>query len=386
MRRIDEAGELNKSELLGEFKKQFEEEDRIRLICETNIFYKHIDIRSSGINQSPIFIVGFPRSGTTLLQSLVATQNIYTFPETHYFNLVLNSINTSGENVKDEYDVVINAIEERYPLSDEAKDYIWICLKRKSLSVKKLFEIQVMDGLIKQGVDEGNLSSVRWLEKTPSHAFKLQQIKLYYPQAKFIYILRNPLDAFSSWRRVSIGWGQPALPVEEYASLWIKLLKSAERFKKKYPSDLKFIRLEELIDNVNAVVEELMLFVNGEFNANALDDRGKAGDHFILPNEKWKISGAVGVISKDVSDDANDKLTLTEKIKSEFMLNKYMNKYGYEIKYWRGEKLEWKNHCLSVYDWINTHLSGLKSRCYIILKRILNRVVRLYTYFKNTLD
>ena len=37
---------------------------------------------------SPIFIVGFPRSGTTLLQTMVSTQkNILSFPETQFFNI-----------------------------------------------------------------------------------------------------------------------------------------------------------------------------------------------------------------------------------------------------------------------------------------------------------
>ena len=39
--------------------------------------------------QNPVFIVGNGRSGTTLLQSLLATQNgVYSFPETHFFSHV----------------------------------------------------------------------------------------------------------------------------------------------------------------------------------------------------------------------------------------------------------------------------------------------------------
>ena len=338
LRNIDKAGHLGKSKLLGQFKKQFEEEDKTRRICEENIFYKHIDIKQKRINQSPVFIVGFPRSGTTLLQSLVATQNILTFPETHYFNLVLNSIDTSGELVVEDYQKVVSSVEERYPLSNEAKDYIWISLKRSNLKIKKLFEILVIDGLLKQGVSKNDLSLVRWLEKTPSHAFKMQQISQYYPQAKFIYILRSPLEAFSSWRRVSRGWGQEAQPVEEYADLWIKMLMSAERFQKKSPENIKFISLEDLLDSVENVVGDLMLFIGNEFNVSALENRKNDGKHYILPNEKWKLSGAAQDINKGAASDKNNRLTQEEKIKTEYILSKYMLKYGYEYQYWNGHK------------------------------------------------
>ena len=42
--------------------------------------------------ERPIFIVGCPRSGTTLLQCLIATQKgVVTFPETHFFEQAANN-------------------------------------------------------------------------------------------------------------------------------------------------------------------------------------------------------------------------------------------------------------------------------------------------------
>jgi hypothetical protein len=44
----------------------------------------------SALPQNPIFVVGYPRSGTTLLQALLATQlGFYSFPETHYFYYIV---------------------------------------------------------------------------------------------------------------------------------------------------------------------------------------------------------------------------------------------------------------------------------------------------------
>ena len=47
------------------------------------------------LSQNPIFILGFPRSGTTLIQTLLITQDHYfSFPETHYFCTILRFIKT----------------------------------------------------------------------------------------------------------------------------------------------------------------------------------------------------------------------------------------------------------------------------------------------------
>ena len=59
-------------------------------------FSDHIDLHKINLPQDPIFIVGYPRSGTTLLQSLLATQeNVYSMPETHFFTAISRSIKTN---------------------------------------------------------------------------------------------------------------------------------------------------------------------------------------------------------------------------------------------------------------------------------------------------
>jgi|SRR5579859_288688 len=43
--------------------------------------------------QNPIFVVGYPRSGTTLVQSLIATQRgIVSFPEGHFFSEIIEVV------------------------------------------------------------------------------------------------------------------------------------------------------------------------------------------------------------------------------------------------------------------------------------------------------
>ena len=71
-------------------------------------------IKDLNTNTSPIFIVGYPRSGTTLLQSMLYTQkNIYSFPETHFFTKILplvNGKNSSKSMKKSQLSIVLKNI------------------------------------------------------------------------------------------------------------------------------------------------------------------------------------------------------------------------------------------------------------------------------------
>ena len=68
---------------------------------------------------------------------------------------------------------------------------------QNQLTVKMLFEYLVADLLLKQ-VNNEQLPNVIWIEKTPGHIFQLGIIQAYYPNARFIEIIRNPLNAIYS--------------------------------------------------------------------------------------------------------------------------------------------------------------------------------------------
>ena len=64
------------------------------------IFDENVDLGDIQLTQNPVFIVGCPRSGTTLLQALLATQaGFYSFIETHFFNLIINDVKLDNNNI-----------------------------------------------------------------------------------------------------------------------------------------------------------------------------------------------------------------------------------------------------------------------------------------------
>ncbi|MEG4406420.1 sulfotransferase [Microcoleus sp. MON2_D5] len=137
------------------------------------------------------FLVGAPRSGTTILQSLLAAHpKITSFPETKFFHhLWTDRLSRKLPNRLREF-----FYKEicRPDLYSEVEVY-----RRQSTTDRINWFIGVLDKL---AIEEGN--SV-WLEKTPEHIYFLESIADYLPQAKFIHIVRHPLDVVASMRKAT---------------------------------------------------------------------------------------------------------------------------------------------------------------------------------------
>ena len=113
--------------------------------------HMHKDI----INQNPIFIVGFPRSGTTLLQNLLSQQkNLYSFQETHFFCNVIDKINyNENKSIKlESLEEIFRKISSKagHNFNNINEHNIIQLASKKELTVKILFELLVFELLQNQ--------------------------------------------------------------------------------------------------------------------------------------------------------------------------------------------------------------------------------------------
>lgn len=289
-----------------------------------NIFYKLFSKKNeSPLNQEPIFIVGFPRSGTTfLLSKMISQKNIHSLPETHYFDIVSQNLNyTKGKEI-------ITKINRWTPLSDDAKKFIEHCAKNSSLNKKSLFEIIIIDYLLKQ-VSAADLYKVRWIEKTPDHSIYLNEIKELYPKAKFVYILRNPIASFNSWRRVAHQWGGSHKSAEEYSKMWEYRLSKSLSFKQKNMNQLMFIKLENLRENLSLELKKIFQFIHTSFEPKLLTVENNKSKFLVLGNETWKQEAVGGKVER--SDKiADTDLRFFEELRVLLYLKNYLKIFHYK--------------------------------------------------------
>ena len=90
----------------------------------------------NNLKNFPVFIVGMPRSGTTILSNLLnATQNIYFPPETHYYQLIKKFHSKKSKNP---YLDFINLTRNKYFSEFKFSDYEIDNLKPNTTYLLKL--------------------------------------------------------------------------------------------------------------------------------------------------------------------------------------------------------------------------------------------------------
>ena len=149
-------------------------------------------------NLSPTFIVGIPRSGTTLLSTLLASHSrISCGAETHFFPYLEANYQQLSSVLQDRHwphratDFVTNLTVENYRVHnlfgvDVQAVYDFLVKRRPSLqALLESLTVQQMLANQKQ----------LWVEKTPNHILHLAMMRRLYPAAKVVRIVRDPRDS-----------------------------------------------------------------------------------------------------------------------------------------------------------------------------------------------
>ncbi|MGK0388475.1 MAG: hypothetical protein ACI94Y_001205 [Maribacter sp.] len=271
----------------------------------------------------PVFIVGVPRSGTTLLTDLLnRTGQIIFPPETHYFGGVWRKHqdieNYPKEKVAELLDRTISqsAIKE-FRFSDEEKEAII-----STVLSSKVSHSNILDAIVSQYAKRYNIPN--WGEKTPTHAYYIKPLLEAFPKAKIILITRDPRDVVLSLQKVP--WYKGSLLF--YMKQWKEFL----HVKKEVPSKQFFkIRYEDLITAPQEKMKELCQFIDIPYSADIFSDKEVDIHSFNVESEPWKKKN-LGKI------DPNNKYKWMQNMDAKSVaymssrLEKELKEEGYTIK------------------------------------------------------
>ena len=115
----------------------------------------------------------------------------------------------------------------------------------------------------------------------------------YWPNAKFIQIIRDPRDVFASLKEAQ-KWDTP----EEFTSLWSEMvglinIKDSENFKS--------IRYEELILNTEPVMKDICKFLGLDWEPGLTSFKGKPSDFLKVKSATGKSSTTLKRLSSPMS-------------------------------------------------------------------------------------
>lgn len=190
----------------------------------------------------PIFIIGNPRSGTSLLRlMLTCHSSIIIPPESHFF-LWLEERYCNWD-FKNKLDLFLN------DLYNSTKFETWK-LKREDLksflieSKAESYEAIISNIYLFYGIFHNKENITYWGDKNKLWKEKLPKIIKYYPKAKFIHLVRDGRDVACSFKELSKN-------------------KSASIYAPKLPNEIS-----EIADRWNLNLDSILRFLNGEEKIN----------------------------------------------------------------------------------------------------------------------
>jgi hypothetical protein len=130
---------------------------------------------------------------------------------------------------------------------------------------------------------------VRVGEKTPSHFWYLKQLLAWYPDARVIFMVRDPRDAHASFRRHELAQRKPALDRSAIgrALYWNYGSRVLAQVRRTHPDQVLEVRFDRLIEHTESTVREMCDFIGEAYypsmlevksnNSSFEDMQGKAG-------------------------------------------------------------------------------------------------------------
>ena len=233
-------------------------------------------------SKKAVFIVGSARSGTTLLQSMLASHpEVFSFPETHFFRGTISKFSflrwfkfygkKDREFIRQFIDRVErgNLVDKIPPATFSTAEWI------KGL-------LNLLDSLSQ------NSTGKIWVEKTPMHLYFASLIEEVRPETKFIHIIRDGTDVVASLFDAS-GKNPNAFDGEQSIQKCIFRWKIDIQVHKKHlrKHNHHFVFYKDLIYKTDVALGQICEFLEMEF----LDEM-KSFSHktkeLKFPEEVWK--------------------------------------------------------------------------------------------------
>ncbi|MBN1123323.1 MAG: sulfotransferase [Anaerolineae bacterium] len=223
---------------------------------------------------SPLFICGFPKSGTTLLLALLDHHpELLVFPEETMFRkwateprlwsldyllseTPIQAFQHGEVNWTSGYRNYEALDYPRFKSLTEARQ------QAAEPSARTMLEAVIFS----YGDVTGQTDRKHWVEKTPSNEHSLNEIVRWWPDARALYIVRDPRDNYASYYSQKHGDYNPIRFVKD----WSASIAKWERFAASRPDHSLRIRYEDLVREPEATLKHICRFLDIQWDDNLL--------------------------------------------------------------------------------------------------------------------
>lgn len=253
--------------------------------------YESIEKKIKNVLSKQIFFaVGAPKSGTTWLQKMLDTHpEILCSGEGHFRRYIANF----GDTVKkfnDNLETVNKFVYDNKPFYSKIGD--------------ELFDFLITSFVASMlGQRQGQKDVKFFGDKTPLHVEYMDTLRVLFPTAKFVHIIRDGRDSTVSIIRHSdrmlnretiVGTDLHYQCVKEAAQRWNGAIQAALKFKQQFPLNYHEVYYHDLKQNPQEAMAGILRFLGAEANTDTVQT-------IIEANSFEKLSGG----RKEGQEDAN---------------------------------------------------------------------------------
>jgi hypothetical protein len=231
----------------------------------------------------PVFVVGCPRSGTTLLQRMLdAHPSVAIAGETHFVGRFwLNRDQYGDLRVDAHYAKLLNdivGIPEFADMGLDPDDFRREA-QRGERSYAALFALVL-------SLFRSRTGATLVGEKTPDHLVYAPVLMDFFPSARFVHIVRDPRAVVNSWQRVP--WASAS--VFENAEVWRKYMRYASGFPERIQRALLTVSYEALVTRPEDELRGVCAFLDLPFDPRMLRYHETASGAPDISREPWKAT------------------------------------------------------------------------------------------------
>jgi len=208
-----------------------------------------------GTDNTPFFILGCVRSGTTLLRNILRLHPRLECPEeTHFFRW-------ADPFCTKRYIATYRAsILKQHRTIDGIDNFQFMLALQSCKNRKQMADWYGQAYLHRIGNPKG-----RWFDKTPQNVYGILLIASMYPTAKFIHIHRIPLNVTASLRE---GRVMPVHTVLGAINYWLESMIIIDQSKQLMPKRFFELSYEHLVHDAQPVISKLLHFLNEDEGLN----------------------------------------------------------------------------------------------------------------------
>ena len=198
---------------------------------------------------SPFFILGSVRSGTTLLRDVLRSSERLECPEeTHYYRWG----QPFGSNAY-RVEVTKRRVLKRHRRMDKVEEPLFEEIVATASS-RRDFQDRYMKAFLAGASNEGG----RWFDKSPQNIYGLPLLAHDYPSSSFVHIVRNPLNVVAS---LMVGKVIGAPSVVAAANYWREAVAIFNMVRPSIEERCYELKYEDFTSNPKVEAKRLMKFL-----------------------------------------------------------------------------------------------------------------------------